>query len=45
MMKWCIHGQHHAPADDFRTVPGVKNKRKVCSVCYARIIEGRKGKK
>jgi len=44
-LKYCYHGQHSKPRDEFRTLPGAKNKRQVCAECYKKIMADREKKK
>ena len=44
-LKYCFHGQHSKPRVSFRTLPGVKQTRQVCSSCYEKIMADRKQKK
>jgi hypothetical protein len=39
--RWCSQGSHMAPTDSFRVVPGTKNKRECCEVCYQRLMSER----
>lgn len=43
--RYCAHlgpGKGHmAPSDSFRVVPGAKNKREVCEVCFQRLMSER----
>jgi len=45
--KYCRHGGHDWPADDFYALPIDKQgrKRMVCSRCHAKILEAREQKK
>lgn len=43
--RFCRHGSHDAPADQFRVLPGVKPKRWVCESCYSKILAEREKKK
>jgi hypothetical protein len=43
--RFCRHGSHDAPADQFRVLPGVKPKREVCERCYALIMAEREKRK
>jgi len=44
-LRYCYHGQHSKPRDSFKFLPGLKNKRAVCSDCYQKILADRKKKK
>jgi hypothetical protein len=44
-LKYCFHGQHVKPRTAFRTLPGTKTKRQVCSECYDKIMADRKEKR
>jgi hypothetical protein len=44
-LKYCFHGQHVKPRTAFRTLPGTKTKRQVCSDCYDKIMADRKEKR
>jgi hypothetical protein len=44
-LKYCFHGQHSQPRATFRVLPGSRNNRAVCAVCYDRIMLDRKQKK
>lgn len=33
-MKWCYTGRHMALRNSFRTVPGSKPKREICTDCW-----------
>jgi hypothetical protein len=44
-LKYCFHGQHSKLRTQFRTLPGTKIKRQVCSECYEKIMADRKRKR
>ena len=44
-LKYCFHGQHSKPESTFRILPGTKQKRRVCSDCYTKIMADRRSKK
>ena len=44
-LKYCFHGQHSQPRATFRVLPGSRNNRAVCAVCYERIMLDRVQKK
>lgn len=44
-LKYCFHGQHSQPRSTFRLLPGSRNNRAVCALCYALIMLDRKQKK
>ncbi len=41
-LKYCFHGQHSRPLAEFKTLPGTKQKRQVCALCYQKIMTDRK---
>ena len=41
-LRFCYHGQHYRPRDQFKALPGGTHRREVCSDCYARIMADRK---
>ena len=43
-LKYCFHGQHSKPESTFRILPGTKQKRRVCSECYTKIMADRRSK-
>lgn len=43
--RWCRHGNHEAPANTFRPLPGVKPRRDVCAGCYEKIMAARAEKR
>ena len=44
-LKFCYHGQHYRPRDQFKPLPGTTHRREVCADCYAKIMADRKQKK
>ena len=43
-LKYCFHGQHSKPESTFKLLPGTKQKRRVCSECYTKIMADRRSK-
>ena len=41
-LRFCYHGQHYRPRDQFKALPGGTHRREVCADCYARIMADRK---
>ena len=44
-LKFCYHGQHYRPREQFKALPGGTHRREVCSDCYAKIMADRKQKR
>ena len=44
-LKFCYHGQHYRPRDQFKALPGGTHRREVCADCYAKIMADRKQKR
>ena len=44
-LRFCYHGQHYRPREQFKALPGGTHRREVCSDCYARIMADRKLKR
>jgi hypothetical protein len=42
--RWCFHGRHMKPREEFIILPGVKPKRAVCQSCYETVMKFRKEK-
>ena len=43
-LKFCYHGQHYRPREQFKALPGGTHRREVCADCYAKIMADRKQK-
>ena len=44
-LKFCYHGQHYRPREQFKALPGGTHRREVCADCYAKIMADRKQKR
>ena len=44
-LKFCYHGQHYRPREQFKSLPGSTHRREVCADCYAKIMADRKEKR
>ena len=44
-LKFCYHGQHYRPREQFKALPGGTHRREVCADCYAKIMADRKEKR
>jgi hypothetical protein len=44
-LRFCYHGQHYRPREQFKALPGGTHRREVCADCYARIMADRKLKR
>jgi hypothetical protein len=44
-LKFCYHGQHYRPREQFKSLPGSTHRREVCADCYAKIMADRKQKR
>lgn len=44
-LKFCYHGQHYRPREQFKPLPGTTHRREVCADCYAKIMADRKLKR
>ena len=44
-LKFCYHGQHYRPREQFKSLPGTTHRREVCADCYAKIMADRKLKR
>ena len=44
-LRFCYHGQHYRPREQFKALPGGTHRREVCADCYARIMADRKMKR
>jgi hypothetical protein len=40
-MRFCLHGRHMKPRNEFRVLPGLRARREVCESCYQTIMSAR----
>jgi hypothetical protein len=40
-MRFCLHGRHMKPRNEFRVLPGLRARREVCESCYQTIMAAR----